>query len=209
MCNDDASEENIAPFLGNDDCAARMLVPTAYSPYSGLRRDPSRIVHSPLRKRQWSLAGAKTPAPSFSRRRRRPHHRCANSHSQFARIHPIRMVAPPIRRNPRRIHENSLPQKKLVALEVLQHHTNMMPIRPVDFARARAIFRFVHRHQQKPRFHRLDGIIEGYAFQQAAQFGKLTSIRGDRTSTRLNSSHDQTSYAVFGLNKKKRQRGRE
>src|SRR2546430_7213774 len=32
----------------------------------------------------------------------------------------------------------------------------------------------------------------------------LTSVRGDRKSTRLNSSHSQISYAVFCLKKKKK-----
>src|SRR2546428_1783969 len=35
-----------------------------------------------------------------------------------------------------------------------------------------------------------------------------TQVEGDRKSTRLNSSHDQISYAVFCLKKKKGMRGR-
>src|SRR5688572_31431924 len=62
----------------------------------------------------------------------------------------------------------------------------------------------------------------GYVFQGAALFDSLTvadnvafplrehtslpepEIRGDRKSTRLNSSHSQISYAVFCLKKKKK-----
>src|SRR2546428_10186416 len=35
---------------------------------------------------------------------------------------------------------------------------------------------------------------------------RAVRLRGDRKSTRLNSSHDQISYAVFCLKKKKRKR---
>src|SRR2546421_4363916 len=38
--------------------------------------------------------------------------------------------------------------------------------------------------------------------------GEAASIYGDRKSTRLNSSHDQISYAVFCLKKKKKTRKR-
>src|SRR2546421_8928058 len=47
---------------------------------------------------------------------------------------------------------------------------------------------------------------DGYGvirWKQERQFGHTA---GDRKSTRLNSSHDQISYAVFCLKKKKKQR---
>src|SRR5206468_4452305 len=37
-------------------------------------------------------------------------------------------------------------------------------------------------------------------------FGKKSNARPDRKSTRLNSSHDQISYAVFCLKKKKKKK---
>src|SRR2546421_8106980 len=40
----------------------------------------------------------------------------------------------------------------------------------------------------------------------AAGRPRLQPVRGDRKSTRLNSSHDQISYAVFCLKKKKKER---
>src|SRR2546430_7804545 len=45
----------------------------------------------------------------------------------------------------------------------------------------------------------IDRVIHDLAFDHAA----LDARRGDRKSTRLNSSHSQISYAVFCLKKKK------
>src|SRR5206468_5313254 len=51
----------------------------------------------------------------------------------------------------------------------------------------------------------VDGLGEGYGHPtpegEAAE--RLASEHGDRKSTRLNSSHDQISYAVFCLKKKR------
>src|SRR2546421_5160364 len=41
-----------------------------------------------------------------------------------------------------------------------------------------------------------------FSFSRSASSSALLSGRGDRKSTRLNSSHDQISYAVFCLKKK-------
>src|SRR2546428_10206778 len=45
------------------------------------------------------------------------------------------------------------------------------------------------------------GLVDETALLEAVEAGK---IAGDRKSTRLNSSHDQISYAVFCLKKKKK-----
>src|SRR2546427_7062542 len=52
---------------------------------------------------------------------------------------------------------------------------------------------------------------QGDAASRAAHFrplspGRIRGTKGDRKSTRLNSSHSQISYAVFCLKKKKNQR---
>src|SRR5689334_24067573 len=41
-------------------------------------------------------------------------------------------------------------------------------------------------------------------FAVQADGSKVTTVRGDRKSTRLNSSHSSTSYAVFCLKKKRK-----
>src|SRR5256886_10402872 len=61
-----------------------------------------------------------------------------------------------------------------------------------------------------PQFHarrlpRLDGYGNVPMHADVARLG-LQIERGDRKSTRLNSSHSQISYAVFCLKKKKRKR---
>src|SRR3989440_3122401 len=43
----------------------------------------------------------------------------------------------------------------------------------------------------------------GLRMQNLRSLRKIRSLEGDRKSTRLNSSHDQISYAVFCLKKKK------
>src|SRR5206468_11565957 len=51
-----------------------------------------------------------------------------------------------------------------------------------------------------------DGRLEAVLFQRdcGATTGNLSRTTSDRKSTRLNSSHDQISYAVFCLKKKKK-----
>src|SRR3989440_2344223 len=48
----------------------------------------------------------------------------------------------------------------------------------------------------------------GLRMQNLRSLRKIRSLEGDRKSTRLNSSHDQISYAVFCLKKKKTNKNR-
>src|SRR5206468_11528509 len=53
-------------------------------------------------------------------------------------------------------------------------------------------------------FTEVAGLTEGATVRLAGvQIGRVTDVHLDRKSTRLNSSHDQISYAVFCLKKKK------
>src|SRR2546428_12727270 len=49
-----------------------------------------------------------------------------------------------------------------------------------------------------------DGSVRTIAAEALGRIGDPKAIKGDRKSTRLNSSHDQISYAVFCLKKKKK-----
>src|SRR2546428_3211923 len=62
------------------------------------------------------------------------------------------------------------------------------------------LFRSLKRGQPRSRSLRL---TIGSASWNPIPFGKHIRRRSDRKSTRLNSSHDQISYAVFCLKKKK------
>src|SRR2546428_1806443 len=48
------------------------------------------------------------------------------------------------------------------------------------------------------------GLLENTLVIWGGEFGRMPIAQTDRKSTRLNSSHDQISYAVFCLKKKKR-----
>src|SRR2546421_12955767 len=52
----------------------------------------------------------------------------------------------------------------------------------------------------------LDGgrVLRAIIWKRSGNIREATRIAGDRKSTRLNSSHDQISYAVFCLKKKKK-----
>src|SRR2546421_6473231 len=65
----------------------------------------------------------------------------------------------------------------------------------------------VERHQPRARVRRGAGLVEAdmpaLADPQNLEVDAARLDDGDRKSTRLNSSHDQISYAVFCLKKKK------
>src|SRR2546421_6844733 len=52
-------------------------------------------------------------------------------------------------------------------------------------------------------------VARGAAVGRISRAGRARVAAPDRKSTRLNSSHDQISYAVFCLKKKKKNRARE
>src|SRR2546427_8246687 len=64
--------------------------------------------------------------------------------------------------------------------------------------------RSVHRRLAVPRLERR--VVQAERPPPALESGNLRrhAVRGDRKSTRLNSSHSQISYAVFCLKKKKK-----
>src|SRR5258708_23158728 len=69
------------------------------------------------------------------------------------------------------------------------------------------LFRSLQIHQRLPRLHRLFGRVHlRPQVQGASQYFLEGGLRGriDRKSTRLNSSHQIISYAVFCLKKKKK-----
>src|SRR2546421_11596040 len=62
-------------------------------------------------------------------------------------------------------------------------------------------------HDALPISHRFDIAIEADLIEEVARlagYEAIPEVDADRKSTRLNSSHDQISYAVFCLKKKKK-----
>src|SRR3989475_13324451 len=170
---------------------------------SGPRRWRPRRARA--RRRARRARGAPRRSPSLAGRSRRPHPR---------RLPPIRAAVSPavfpaeaarLPGRPEHLRPPAVLEGAHVApredLERPLHFPGVIELRRVGFTESLepgGVDEVAHGHAADGEFHLLDRVGGFVRVKHGA------GARGDRKSTRLNSSHSQISYAVFCLKKKKK-----